>query len=148
VEYKGQLYPISSIADSAFENSEIETATIPSTIATIGSRAFYGCSNLNQILIPESVEKIGDSAFSHCLSLDSLIIPGKFDRHKFDMSGIKLNKDNNQNFDMTFSVEGTEKTGYINSVNSTDLTCVCNSGKYDNKDTTVIEVKINKWENK
>jgi hypothetical protein len=148
VEYKGRQYPISAIADNAFENSDIESATIPSTVVSIGKHAFYGCSNLRQILIPESVEQIGDSAFSYCLSLDSLTIPGKLDRHKFDMSGITLNKDKNRNFDMTFTVEGAEKIGYVNSINSTDLTCVCNSGKYDDKDTTVIEVKINKWENR
>lgn len=148
LEYKGQLYSVTSIGDGAFENSNVESVSIPSTIASIGSYAFYGCSNIKKILIPESVEEIKDSAFSYCLSLESLEISGKFDRHKFDRSGITFNKDKNRNFDGTFTVEGAEKTGSVNCINSTDLTCVCNSGKYGDKDTTVIEVKINKWENK
>ena len=147
VDYKGNKYPVKSISYGAFQNSEIESVSISSSVASIGDKAFYGCSNMKKILIPESIEEIGDSAFSYCVSLESIEIPGKFDRHKFDRSGIVLNKDKNRNYDMTFTVEGAEKIGFVNSVNSTDLTCVCNSGKYDGKDTTVIEVKINKWEN-
>jgi len=148
IEYKGQQWPVTSIANSAFENSEIESVSIPSTIVSIGHRAFYSCPNLKKIVIPESVEEIKDYAFSYCVSLGSLEITGKFDRHKFDNSGIILNKDKNGNYDMTFTVEGSNKIGHLNSTNSTDLTCVCNSGKYDDKETTVIEVKINKWESK
>lgn len=148
VAYKESEYTVVSIADRAFENSDIESVSIPSTVVSIGNRAFYGCPNIKKIIIPESVESIGDSAFSYCLSLDSLEISGKFDKHKFDRSGITMNKDKNRNYDMTFTVEGAEKTGFVNCIDSTDLTCVCNSGKFDDKETTVIEVRINKWENK
>ena len=67
-------------------NAIIETSTkaliagckntvIPNSVTSIGSYAFYGCSNLTPITIPNSVTSIGDRAFSHCSGLTSITIP-------------------------------------------------------------------------
>jgi len=45
---------------------------IPSSVTTIGSSTFYGCSGLTSIMIPSSVTSIGSSAFSGCSGLTSI----------------------------------------------------------------------------
>lgn len=66
VEYKGVAYVVTEIAFSAFENcKELKTITIPSTITTIVSYAFYNCENL-ECIIPNSVKEIGERAFAGC----------------------------------------------------------------------------------
>ncbi len=49
--------------------------TIPSTVKTVGSYAFYDCSYLINLTIPSSVTVIGDSAFNSMYNLASLKIP-------------------------------------------------------------------------
>lgn len=54
--------------------SQAESYSIPQGIATIGSSAFYKCSNLTSIVISDSVTTIGDHAFNGCSSLTSITI--------------------------------------------------------------------------
>ncbi len=57
-------------------NGELITGelVIPDSVETIGSYAFYNCSNLTSIDIPDSVESIGSYAFSGCSNLTSIVI--------------------------------------------------------------------------
>ena len=48
---------------------------IPSTVDTIGRRAFYRCTVLTSITIPDGVRSIGDYAFHSCTGLTSVTIP-------------------------------------------------------------------------
>ncbi|MCR5360812.1 MAG: leucine-rich repeat domain-containing protein [Bacteroidales bacterium] len=48
---------------------------VPSSVTSIGSRAFYGCTGLTSIQIPSCVTSIGNSAFSSCTGLTSIEIP-------------------------------------------------------------------------
>lgn len=49
--------------------------TLPDSVTSIGSTAFYGCTGLTSITIPDSVTSIGSSAFSGCTGLTSITIP-------------------------------------------------------------------------
>ena len=49
--------------------------TIPESITSIGTGAFYNCSNLTSITIPNSVMSIGKYAFECCIELKSITIP-------------------------------------------------------------------------
>ena len=49
--------------------------TIPSSVTSIGERAFYNCSNLTDLTIPDSVTDIGDSAFGNCRNLRNVWLP-------------------------------------------------------------------------
>jgi hypothetical protein len=52
-----------------------KNTTIPNSVTSIGSYAFYGCTSLTSIVIPQSVTSIGDGAFGGCTSLTSIVIP-------------------------------------------------------------------------
>ena len=49
--------------------------TIPSSVTSIGDRAFWGCSGLVEVTIPPSVTSIGQNAFAGCRGLTSVTIP-------------------------------------------------------------------------
>lgn len=63
---------VTEIARNAFYNcaalAEINIGA-GSALATIGGRAFSGCSSLEEVYIPASVISIGDSAFNNCGSI-------------------------------------------------------------------------------
>jgi len=83
-----------------FQCSGLESIEIPAKVEVIGALAFYGCTNLNNVIftpdsllktigrwafenctqienieIPKGVITIGDSAFSNCLKLKTVVIP-------------------------------------------------------------------------
>ena len=56
-------------------NRAITKIFISKGITSIGSEAFYNCSNLTSINIPNSVTSIGEFAFEGCSNLTSINIP-------------------------------------------------------------------------
>lgn len=58
-----------------FRDTNITSITLPNSLISIESNAFYGCSSLESIVIPNSVSSIGNSAFYGCSSLKSIVIP-------------------------------------------------------------------------
>ena len=65
-----------SIGSRAFyECSNLISIELSESITTIGEYAFYECSSLTNVIIPESVESIGQYAFYNCSSLTNVIIP-------------------------------------------------------------------------
>ncbi len=49
--------------------------TIPSSVTSIGSGAFQGCSGLTSVTVPSSVTSIPTACFNGCSSLTSITIP-------------------------------------------------------------------------
>lgn len=69
------LAGITKIKNYAFSYSNIINITLPDSITSIGSSAFYYCSSLTQITIPDSVTSIGSYAFQGCTLLGEITIP-------------------------------------------------------------------------
>ena len=69
------LGKIKRIDDGAFENSNIESITIPGTVESIGNDAFRRCTKLKKVIIENGVKTIGYNAFFNCISLGSVTIP-------------------------------------------------------------------------
>ena len=59
----------------SFRNRNVESYVIPSSVTSIGVRAFNNCNSLSEIVIPASVTSIGDFAFCSCSSLSEIVIP-------------------------------------------------------------------------
>ena len=57
------------------KRASIVKATIGDGVTTIGSYAFYNCTNLESVTISDSVESIKSNAFNNCGSLISVSIP-------------------------------------------------------------------------
>lgn len=67
--------PVVAIEPFAFwKQNVIEQLTLPSTLISIGERAFEGCTQLTSLTIPSSVQSIASGAFYHCESLSTLIV--------------------------------------------------------------------------
>ena len=67
---------LQSIGDRAFLGCQSLTSlTLPSSLQSIGDRAFLGCQSLTSLTLPSSLQSIGDSAFYGCSSLTSLTLP-------------------------------------------------------------------------
>ena len=66
---------VASIGSYAFYNcSGLQSVTIPDSVASIGGWAFYDCNGLTSVTIPDGVTSIGDWAFYDCNGLTSVTI--------------------------------------------------------------------------
>lgn len=54
---------VKSVGYDAFAQSNIKSVTLPSTLISIDSQAFYYCSKLSILTVPSSVTEIGSNAF-------------------------------------------------------------------------------------
>ena len=82
-EYNSDFVPVSLrnvtiaegcdvIPNMAFSSCKyITSVTLPSSLNTVGVRAFYGCRSLREIKIPDSVKTIYDDAFFGCDAMTS-----------------------------------------------------------------------------
>ena len=70
-----RLRKITSIRDMAFQYRNLTNVTIPSSVTSIGKRAFLFCDRLTSVTIPSSVKSIGYEAFSYCSRLTSVTLP-------------------------------------------------------------------------
>ena len=68
---------LTEIPENCFEGCTglKEVQGLPSTLKTLGSSAFSGCSALSEIELPEGLETINFSAFAGCGGLKSVEIP-------------------------------------------------------------------------
>jgi hypothetical protein len=60
------------IGSKCFQNSTVQEVTIPTTMETLASECFSGCSQLRSIVLPALIKSIGGNAFRGCVSLSSI----------------------------------------------------------------------------
>jgi len=56
-------------------NTSVTSVTIPNSVTTIGTYAFYGCTGLTSVVLGSSVTRIGSYVFFQCRNLTSITIP-------------------------------------------------------------------------
>lgn len=59
----GVTYPVTSIGDNAFMNTNLASVTLPTSLTAIGNNAF-AASLLTSIVLPDGVHTIGNGAFA------------------------------------------------------------------------------------
>lgn len=72
ISYNGKQYTLTEIGAQAFISSDVEKVKLPSTVTTIGERAFEDCKILKSIDLGGSVKTIGRRAFCYCEELTSV----------------------------------------------------------------------------
>jgi hypothetical protein len=65
---------VTTIGTWAFYSSKLSGVTIPTSVASIGNSSFFS-SRLSAVTIPNSVKTIGNDAFGSCSALTSIVIP-------------------------------------------------------------------------
>ena len=85
----GITYTVVRIDSKAFQEAPITSLTVPSTVTTIQSRAFYKCQSLATIDLPLNLES-ANRAFSLCPSLTTAYVRCKNepDGWSFGLSGL------------------------------------------------------------
>jgi len=66
---------ITSIGYDAFAYGPLKSIVMPSTLETIDTSAFYGCSELTEVVLNEGLKTIESGVFGGCGSLTELTIP-------------------------------------------------------------------------
>jgi hypothetical protein len=72
----GVLFNKSQTTLVQFPGGKTGSYTIPSSVTSIGCRAFLGCPGLTNVTIPSGVTGIGERAFSYCAGLVSAYFQG------------------------------------------------------------------------
>lgn len=74
------LLKLKEIPESFLEgNDNLIEIHIPDTINKIGESAFYGCSNIRELVIPRNVEIIEGWSLAHMNTLQEITIRGKLE---------------------------------------------------------------------
>ncbi|UII76445.1 leucine-rich repeat protein [Flagellimonas sp. HMM57] len=63
VDINGSSIPVTAIADNAFDTRDIQTILIPSTVKSIGARAFYSHHIFRVIVMADEPPELHDDAF-------------------------------------------------------------------------------------
>ena len=76
IHYEGNDYIVSSIKSNTFSNNwNVTSVSIPRTVKTIESAAFYICLKMTRLRIADGLETVGDNAFYNCNGLSTIILP-------------------------------------------------------------------------
>lgn len=78
------VYPVTTIGEEAFmDDSSITGVTIPGTIKTIEQFAFYGATNLKEVIIEDGCKEILCNAFRTCFNLEKVVIPASITNFEY-----------------------------------------------------------------
>ena len=75
----GEL-PVKYIAESVFENMDIQKVVFGSNIVNIGNYAFRNTMIEGKLTIPEGVTEIGVGAFANCENITEVILPSTLEK--------------------------------------------------------------------
>ncbi len=109
VDYDGENFAVTAIAEGAFANSKVTEVVIPNSVTRIEESAFafaidltdvtlpleltevpdycFAGTSLVNILVPEGVKEVGEGAFKDCVMLHTVMLPASLkyiDDYAFD----------------------------------------------------------------
>jgi hypothetical protein len=122
---------VTTIGKNAFNNWNLKSIEIPSSITSIEEGAFLGCSILNSVTIGDGVTSIGDQAFFGCSAMKSVTI-GKsvksIGKEAFDYCDSLTSVEFKTSNGWWYAPDGSEKSG--TSIASSDLADSAMAAKY------------------
>lgn len=68
-------YEANALPPTAFFGMQLQSATLPAGLRTVGHAAFAGCTSLQQVALPATVDSIGSYAYSGCTALTTVTVP-------------------------------------------------------------------------
>lgn len=74
VQYSGKTFGVIRIGKSALYNADVKSVIVPEGIIAIGEQAFYWCDNLESITLPSTLASIEGMAFGDCSKLKEVHI--------------------------------------------------------------------------
>lgn len=74
VNYEGENYPVTAIADGAFAHSKVTEVVIPNSVTRIGENAFAFASELTDVTLPLELTEIPDYCFA-ATSIVNIVLP-------------------------------------------------------------------------
>ena len=79
IELQSVVLPetVTEIHESAFEESGITHAVIPTGVLVLSNRLFFYCGQLRSVTLPAGLLSIGDFCFYTCDQLTSIVIPNQ-----------------------------------------------------------------------
>ena len=66
---------LTTIGNGTFSRTGLMEVIMPKNLNYVGSYAFYGCTNLENVEFTDSLKTIGESAFSGCSNLKKIELP-------------------------------------------------------------------------
>lgn len=63
----------------------INTFIVPENVEIIGTKAFYNCQQLEEVVLPSSIKKIEDHAFNECNNLKKIVLPSNAKELEMDV---------------------------------------------------------------
>ena len=68
----GVKYPVTTIGNEAFRNTNVREVRIPDSVTLIGVRAFYHADDLERVSFPSGLKVVADEAFRECGKLSGI----------------------------------------------------------------------------
>lgn len=72
--------PVTRVGDDAFSGRNLASVTFPDSVTTVGSRVFFSCPELTNVVIGSGMFEVGDRMFASCTGLTHITIPDGIDR--------------------------------------------------------------------
>lgn len=145
VEYKNKNLTVTAITTYALSDlKSLQTVSLPSSILTIGDKAFLGDSRLITINLPENLTSLGVSVFEDCTSLENISIPNGIksipDRIFYGCTSLKtvtLNDNISEIGESAFNKAGIKNINLPNSIS------IIGEYAFTNSDIESIEMPMN-----
>lgn len=76
VEYQGKTYQVTSVQENAFSwLKNLQSVSLPESVASIGSDAFFNCQSLEKVSMPGKITEIKSGTFGECPMLSEISLP-------------------------------------------------------------------------
>ena len=112
IEYLSFSSSVTTIGSYAFRGcTSISSLSLPSSVRTINTYSFYGCSGFSSLTIPSTARTMGSYSFANCSGLTRLTINANL--NNFTSSSNIFSNSGTNGFSVTFGSSVTRVPSYL-----------------------------------